>query len=151
MAFAIASNIVQVKDKSYSQGKLDKRVIVGTFKKIAEGQKEIGFAKFLAMMEQLKKVDLDLYNRLGVGFEGPKGQNRLLEKLKYLNLPFSTRDPDGRQIIPHNRVFVPKLTSHSGKNEADLRIQLLSRKERGKMEPTERSRFISGSNKFTPI
>jgi|688.fasta_scaffold1872599_1 hypothetical protein len=38
MAFALASRIiVHVKDKSYSEGKIDKTIIVETFKKIAEG------------------------------------------------------------------------------------------------------------------
>jgi hypothetical protein len=39
MAFAIASNLVHSKDKAYSEGKLDKRMIVAAYKKVAEGEK----------------------------------------------------------------------------------------------------------------
>jgi len=50
MAFAIASDLVHTKEKSYSEGKLDKRIIVATYKKVAEGEKEIGFIHFLNLM-----------------------------------------------------------------------------------------------------
>lgn len=30
---------------------------------------------------------------MGLGEEGPKGRSKLVDKLKYFNLPFNTRDP----------------------------------------------------------
>jgi hypothetical protein len=56
---------------------------------------------------------------------------KLNDKLKYINLPFGTRDSAGREDSRYNKVFVPKLTSHSGKSEDDLREELISRKQRG--------------------
>ena len=55
------------------------------------------------------------------------------EKLKSVNLPFSTRDLEGRETL-QNKIFVSKLTAHSGKNEDALRDELLSRKDRVKFD-----------------
>jgi hypothetical protein len=45
-----------------------------------------------------------------------------------LNLPFNTRDPHGREPSPYGKIFIPKLTAHSGKYEESLRDELSSRK-----------------------
>ena len=48
------------------------------FKKIAAGEREIGFPTFYKIMEQLKKIDEEIYQRLGLGEEGSKGMNKFV-------------------------------------------------------------------------
>lgn len=67
IAFTIAANIVHSRDKAYSEGKLEKNQLVSVFKKISEGVREIGFPTFLKIMEELKRNDSDIYDRLGLG------------------------------------------------------------------------------------
>ena len=80
-------------------------------------------------MAELRQHDEHLYKRMGLGEEGAKGQKQLLERLKSISLPFSTKDPQGREATPL-RNFVPKLTTHSGKVEEALREDLILRKEK---------------------
>ena len=77
MAFANASNITQVKDKTFSEGKIDKITLMNTFKKVSEGTREINFQIFFSIITQLKKIDSQLYERLGVGEIGAKGKCKL--------------------------------------------------------------------------
>lgn len=65
-----------------------------------------------------------------MGEEGSKGMSKLNEKLKYFNLPFSTRDPDGREKTKYGKTYVHKLTAHSGMSETALQEELLNRKQR---------------------
>lgn len=37
--FAVATNVVQSKDKSYSEARLDKKSAMALFKRLAEGQR----------------------------------------------------------------------------------------------------------------
>lgn len=66
-------------------------------------------------------------------------------------MPFSTRDPEGREKSPHGKVFIPKLTTHSGKIEQALRDELVSRKERPYMQSIDKmnniTKFSNYSNK----
>jgi hypothetical protein len=39
--FSVASNIVQSKDKAYSEARIDKKSAMAIFKRYAEGQQEI--------------------------------------------------------------------------------------------------------------
>jgi hypothetical protein len=131
MTFANAAGIVHSRDKPYSEGKLPKDHLLSVFKKAAEGEREVGLPVFMGIMEELRKSDEGLFAKLGLGEEGTKGHSKLLNRLKYLNLPFNTRDPHGREPSPYGRVFVPKLTAHSGKSEEALREELSSRRMRG--------------------
>ena len=96
LTFGKAVGILHVKDRAYSEGKLEKSLMINVFKKHAKGKREIGFPTFEEMMTELKQHDEHLYKRMGLGEEGAKGHKLLLEKLKYISLPFSTRDPQGR-------------------------------------------------------
>ena len=118
MTFSIAANILHSKDKAYSEGKLEKNQLMSVFKKAAGGVREIGFPVFMNIIEQLTKIDASIHDKLGLGEESLKGRD--MQKLKYINLPFNTRDPQGRLPSP-KRVFIPKLTAHSGKYEDSLR------------------------------
>lgn len=89
-------------------------------------------------MEEMHKNDERIYLRMGLGEEGSKGKSKIVENLKYFNLPFSTRDQTGREISPHGRIFVPKLTTHSGKIEDALREEIILRKERPYLDSADR-------------
>lgn len=121
VGFAQACKLSYVKQSSYSEAKIDKNILVNTFKKFAEGKREIDFKVFFNIFEDLKKYDDKIVTRLGLGEEGSSGINKLKDQLKYFNLPFNTRDPQGRETAPHKRIFIPKLTAHSGKIEDQLR------------------------------
>lgn len=66
-------------------------------------------------MEEFHKNDENIYFKMGLGEENIKGKNNLTSNFKYFNLPFYTRDQEGREKSSAGRVFVPKLTTHSGK------------------------------------
>jgi hypothetical protein len=121
MAFAHAANIVYAPRQSYSEAKIDKNTLISAYKRAAQGEREIDLKKFVAIMDEVKKADPKVYSMMGLGEDGVKGREKFVEKLKYLNLPFSTRDPQGREVSPHGRTFVPKLTGHSGMHEQALR------------------------------
>lgn len=79
-------------------------------------------------MDELHRNDENIYARMGLGEDGARSKTKIVENLKYFNLPFSTRDPTGREKSPHGKIFIPKLTTHSGKAEESLREELLLRK-----------------------
>jgi hypothetical protein len=115
--FAVAANIVHSADKPYSPARIDKKTAIAYFKRLAAGQREVDFKVFMEIMEEMRKGDDALYSRMGLG----EGRTKILESLKYFNLPFYTRDQRGRETSPHGKVFVPKLTTHSGKIENALK------------------------------
>ncbi len=47
-------------------------------------------------MEQLHKNDENIYIKMGLGEDNNKGKNNLISNYKNFNLPFYTRDPEGR-------------------------------------------------------
>ena len=60
---------------------------------------------------------MSLINRLQLNDEN------LYKKVKFANYPFHTQDQNPREMLV-NRNFMHKITSHSGKTEADLRLDL---------------------------
>ena len=67
MTFAMASNIVYSKEKIYSEAKLEKGQIVSSFKRLAKGEREIDFNVFLKILDELKKIDSTIYQKMGLG------------------------------------------------------------------------------------
>lgn len=78
MYFAGAVNIVQSKEKSASEGNLDRKVVTSVFKRHAEGHSLVDFKVFMAIMEDLQKKDDSIFSRLGLGEEGPRAKIKML-------------------------------------------------------------------------
>ena len=51
----------------------------------------------------------------------------MYKNVKFANYPFHTQDQNPREMVAH-RNFIHKITSHSGKTEAELRQDLAARK-----------------------
>ena len=96
LTFAKTAGILHSREKAYSEAKLEKKVFVASFKRHAQGQREINYNTFQTIMEEVRQHDQDVFRRMGMGEEGSKGHRQLLDKLKYYNLPFNTRDQQGR-------------------------------------------------------
>ena len=95
--------------------------MTSVFKRYAEGHSLVDFKVFMAIMEDLQKKDESIFSRLGLGEEGPRAKIKMIENLKPWNLPFYTKDQEGRMKSFQGKTFIPKLTSHSGKNEESLK------------------------------
>lgn len=59
-------------------------------------------------------MDPTIYQKMGLGEDGSKGKKKVIDNLKSIVLPFSTKEREGREVSPFGRVFIPKLTTHSG-------------------------------------
>jgi hypothetical protein len=46
---------------------------------------------FIKILEELKKIDQSIFRKMGLGEEGPKGKGKVVQKLKYISLPFGTK------------------------------------------------------------
>ncbi len=87
------------------------------FKRISEGKRTIDFDKFYILLTSLLEIDPDLFTRL-------RFHDQTLHKnLKFVKYPFYTQDQHPRENVIC-RAFSNQLTSHSGKMQEELKLDL---------------------------
>lgn len=112
---------------------ITKQLLIGKFRKISEGKRQIDFKKFDILMSQLQIEDPSLIARAQLN------SPQIHLYLKTTKKPFDTQDMLPRELIK-NRNFQNKLTLHSGKMENDLIQDLRTKRNSCILEDNDKNR-----------
>ena len=111
--FMVFCNATEVYNK---HSIMDKKTVMNTFKKTAQGVKEIDFDIFYGIMNKLTEQDPAVADRLGLN-----DPNVYKEKKRHLSKPFNTKDEGIREtkvydkvrVIPRQNIYTSKRVKES--------------------------------------
>ena len=101
---------------------ITREFLMQRFRRVADGRRSIDFEQFFALLTELHIVDPELFGRLQLV------DQQLPRRLKFVKYPFYTQDQRPRELVAC-RNFTNKLTAHSGKTPAQLKEEMVSRRE----------------------